>query len=90
MAAKRQGHMSPIVRWEFTRGRQRICCQVDHQAERGTGAAFEVALVPFPNRPSAPADTAETFYAVAPALRKHAMLANALRATGWKLVAYTR
>ena len=87
MAAKRQGHMSPIIRWEFTRGNQRISCQVDRPAERGTGAAFEVALVPFSNRPQ---PSAEAFDAVAPALQRHAMLANALRSTGWKLVAYTR
>ena len=93
MAATRQGHMSPIIRWEFTRGNQRISCQVDRQTERGTGAAFAVALVPFPNRSRSSTDltdSAETFYAVAPALRRHAMLANALRTTGWKLVAYTR
>jgi hypothetical protein len=79
--------MSPIIRWEFTRGSQRISCQVDRQAERGTGAAFAVALVPFPT-PRQP--STETFHAVTPALRRHAMLADALRATGWKLVAYTR
>ena len=87
MAAKRQGHMSPIIRWEFTRGNQRISCQVDRQAERGTGAAFAVALVPSSIRRD---PSRETFESVAPALQRHAMLASALRSTGWKLVAYTR
>jgi len=89
MAAKRQGHMSPIIRWEFTRGNQRISCQVDRQTERGTGAAFAVALVPFPQAPRPSSQTFD-FEAVAPALQRHAMLADALRSTGWKLVAYTR
>jgi hypothetical protein len=79
--------MSPIIRWEFTRGNQRISCQVGRQAERGTRAAFEVALVPFPNRAR---PSTQTFDAVAPALRRHALLADALRTDGWKLVAYTQ
>ena len=86
MAAKRQGHMSSIIRWEFTRGSQRISCQVDRHAERGAGAPFAVALVPSSNRTR---PTIQAFEAVAPALRRHAMLAAALRDTGWKLVSYT-
>lgn len=79
--------MSSIIRWEFTRGRERVSCQVDRQGEDGTRAAFAVALVPVRNRGD---QWRETCTGVAPALRRHAMLASALRESGWKLVAYTR
>lgn len=87
MTQRRQGHMSTIIRWEFSRGHERVSCQVDSKAERGAGAAFDVALVPSRHSLDQPS---ETFDSVAPALRRHAMLASSLRDTGWRLVAYTR
>ena len=85
MTAQRQGPMSTIIRWDFTRGNERIRCQVDRSADDRTGAAFKVVLVLNTLRKA----SAETFDAVAPALWRHARLAASLRATGWKLVAYT-
>ena len=86
MTLRRQGHMSTIIRWEFSRGHERVSCQVDSN-EHGTGAAFDVALVP--SRRARP-QASETFDSVAPALRRHAMLASSLRDSGWRLVGYTR
>ena len=85
MTAQRQGPMSTIIRWDFTRGTERIHCQVDRSAGNGTRAAFKVVLV-LDNMRKA---SAETFHGVGPALWRHANLAAALRANGWKLVAYT-
>jgi hypothetical protein len=87
MTQRRQGRMSTIIRWEFSRGHERVSCQVDSKAERGAGAAFDVALVPSSRLVD---EASETFDSVAPALRRHAMLASSLRDTGWRLVAYTR
>jgi hypothetical protein len=78
--------MSTIIRWEFSRGHERVSCQVDSN-ERGAGAAFDVALVPSRRRRH---QDSETFDSVAPALRRHAMLASSLRDSGWRLVGYTR
>ena len=88
MTAQRPGPMSTIIRWDFTRGNERIHCQVDRSADDGTRAAFKVVLVLDTLRKASKA-SAETFHAVAPALWRHANLAAALRANGWKLVAYT-
>jgi hypothetical protein len=79
--------MSTIIRWEFSRGTERVSCQVDSKAERGTGAAFDVALVPSRRLRQ---QAGETFDSVAAALRRHAMLASSLRDSGWRLVGYTR
>ena len=88
MTAQRQGPMSTIIRWDFTRGNERLHCQVDRSADDGTRAAFKVVLVLDTLRKASKA-SAETFHAVAPALWRHANLVAALRANGWKLVAYT-
>jgi hypothetical protein len=72
-----------MIRWEFMRGRDRLTCQVDR--EPGTGQ-FAVAIVPHRCLQWA---SIETFKAVAAALRRHASVASQLRASGWKLVAYT-
>lgn len=85
MTAQRQGPMSTIIRWDFTRGTERIRCQIDRSADDGTGAAFQVVLVLNAQRKA----SAETFHAVAAALWRHAYLAATLRASGWRLVAYT-
>jgi len=89
MTQRRQGRMSTIIRWEFSRGHERVSCQVDSNAARGAGAAFDVALRLGPSSRLAD-EASETFESVAPALRRHAMLASSLRDTGWRLVAYTR
>jgi hypothetical protein len=74
---------SPVLRWEFTRGSERVRCQVDH--DPGTGA-FAVAVVMCRDLRFA---SVGTFHAVGAALRQHAKLAAELRASGWTLAAYT-
>ena len=74
---------STMVRWEFMRGHDRVTCQVDR--EPGTGQ-FAVAIVPHRRLQWA---SIETYRAVFAALRRHAAVVSQLRASGWKLVAYT-
>jgi hypothetical protein len=74
---------SMMVRWEFMRGRDRLTCQVDR--EPGTGH-FAFAIVPHRRLQWT---SIEMFKAVAAALRRHASVVSQLRASGWKLVAYT-
>jgi hypothetical protein len=85
--APRQTPVSPgtsiVVHWEFTRGRERLCCQV---ARDGQSGAFAVMVIVYRDLHRA---SVETFQAAAPALRRHAMLAANLRASGWTLAAYT-
>ena len=73
---------STMVRWEFMRGHDRVTCQVDREP---TGH-FAVAIVPHRRLQWA---SIETYRAVAAALRRHASVVSQLRASGWKLVAYT-
>lgn len=72
-----------LICWEFTRRDERLICQVDNDPESG---AFSVALVSFR---SAQRSVRETFRAAAAAFGRHAVLASHLRASGWKLTAYT-
>ncbi|HXT68862.1 MAG TPA: hypothetical protein VN700_03860 [Vicinamibacterales bacterium] len=76
--------MRPVIHWEFTRGTERVICQVERDA---TSGAFAVALVACRGLRRA---SIGTFQAVAAALRRHAAVANELRSAGWKLAAYTR
>jgi hypothetical protein len=62
---------------------KRLICRVDTDPESG---AFGVALVPFR---SGQRSWRETFRAAAAAFGRHAVLASHLRASGWKLTAYT-
>jgi hypothetical protein len=75
---------STLIRWEFARRGQRLICQVDR--DPGSGA-FAVAVLPFR---SAQHMLHERFSAVAAAFGRHAKLATHLRASGWKLTAYTQ
>lgn len=72
-----------MVRWELMRGRDRVTCQVDR--EPGTGR-FAFAIVPHRRLQWT---SIETYKAVAAALGRHASVVSQLRASGWKLVAYT-
>jgi hypothetical protein len=72
-----------MLRWEFTRGHERVRCQVDHDPRTG---AFAVALVMCRDLRRA---SAETFQAASAALRHHARIASELRDSGWKLSGYT-
>lgn len=73
----------PMIRWELMRGHDRVTCQVDREA--GTGQ-FAVAIVPHRRLQWT---SIETYKAVAVAMRRHAAVVSQLRASGWKLVAYT-
>jgi hypothetical protein len=75
-----------VIRWEFTRGHDRVVCQIERESTPARDARFAVAVLPFQNLQHA---TRENFDAVAAALRCHAALALDLRAAGWKLSAYT-
>lgn len=72
-----------VLCWEFTRGDERVSCQIDRDPQTGT---FGVALVTLKDLRRA---SVESFHAVAAAFRRHAMLASDLRGSGWKLAAYT-
>jgi len=73
-----------VLYWEFTRGGERVSCQIDRDPASG---AFAVALVAYRDLRRA---SIGTFRAVAAALRRHAVVANELRAAGWKVAQYTR
>lgn len=75
-----------VIRWEFTRGHDRVICQVEQEPTTTRETRFAVAVLPLQNLEHA---TRETFDAVATALRRHAAWALQLRAAGWKLSAYT-
>jgi hypothetical protein len=76
-----QGSDATVVRWEFTRGTERLVCQVEREMN-----AFAVILVSYRHLQRA---SIERFQAAAAALRRHAMLASRLRAEGWTLAGYT-
>ena len=76
-------NLSTVVRWEFTRGDERVSCQIERDLDTGI---FAVALVKCLDLERA---SLETFRAGVAAFRRHAILATALRASGWKLAAYT-
>jgi hypothetical protein len=75
---------STLVRWEFARGAERLTCQVDRETDSGD---FALAIVPHRRLQWT---SIEKFRAVAAALRRHASVVSQLRASGWKLVAYTK
>ena len=76
-----------VVRWELTRGTERLICQVDQEPNRGGGSdVFTVILVSYRHLQRA---SIERFQAAAAALRRHAMLVSRLRAEGWTLAGYT-
>ena len=81
-ARKTSPNLTTLLRWEFTRGRERVSCEIDRDLRTG---AFAVVTFSDVRRKSL-----ETFEAVAAAFRRHASLASDLRGAGWKLSAYTR
>jgi hypothetical protein len=80
-APQSQVEAGSLVNWEFTRGADRLSCRVDRDPASG---AFAVAVITGLRRVSV-----ESYHAVAGALGHHAALASALRASGWKVAAYT-
>lgn len=78
--------MLTVIRWEFIRGHERMTCEVDRAADGRNAATFAVIGLPYQRLQKA---TVEVFQSATAALRRHAALAADLRATGWKLVAYT-
>ena len=76
-----QGSGATVVRWEFTRGKERLVCQVEREMN-----AFTVILVSYRHLQRA---SIERFQAAAAALRRHAMLSARLRAEGWTVAGYT-
>ena len=76
-----QGSGATVVRWEFTRGTERLVCQVERALN-----ADAVLLVS--NRHLQRASLARV-HAAAAALRRHAMLSARLRAEGWTVAGYT-
>jgi hypothetical protein len=83
--ASRTGRTLTLIRWEFVRGEERMSCEVDRSTD-GQDGAFAVIGLPYQRLQRA---TVEVFQSVTAALRRHAALASDLRASGWKLVAYT-
>jgi hypothetical protein len=80
-------HMRParsVLQWQFTRGTERLLCQIDRDLETG---AYAVGLVACNSLRRA---SAGTFRAVKSALRRHAVVVNQLRSAGWTIAAYTR
>jgi hypothetical protein len=69
-----------LVRWEFTRGQERLSCEVDRELSKDTGG------LPYQKLQRG---TIEFFENATAAFRRHAMLASDLRESGWKLVSYT-
>ena len=87
MRAKRlAGKTLTVIRWEFVRGTERMTCEVDREADGTTGGPFAVVSLPYQRLQQA---SIEVFENAIAALRRHAAVASDLRATGWKLVAYT-
>lgn len=78
--------MLTVIRWEFMRGNERMTCQVDRAVDGRNAGTFAVIGLPYERLQRA---TVELFQSATAALRRHAALAAHLRATGWKLVAYT-
>ena len=70
-----------LLRWEFTRGRERVSCQIDRDPQTG-----EFAVVSWSDLRRA---SFETFQMLAAAFRRHARVAADLRGAGWKLSSYT-
>ena len=79
----RMKNRNVVLCWEFTRGDERVTCQIARDPRTGT---FGVALVTLKDLRRA---SVETFHAAAAAFRRHATLASDLRGAGWKLAAYT-
>ena len=72
-----------LLRWVFQRGNRLMTCQLDREGHR---ASYTLSLVPHWDLRQA---VAETFDAGVSAFRRHAALAERLRAQGWTLAAYT-
>jgi hypothetical protein len=77
-----QPSASTLLRWEFVRGRDRLVCQMAHEAD----SHFSVAVMPLGQLGKA---AASLFNDATTAVRYHATLASGLRDAGWKVVGYT-
>ena len=75
-----QPNLMTVLRWEVTRGQERVSCQIDQDHRTGT-----FAVVTFKDLQRV---SLETFQAVASAFRRHARLVSDLRGSGWKLSEY--
>jgi hypothetical protein len=71
-----------VLRWELTRGDERVYCEIDRDPRTGT---FAVVILNDLRRASL-----ETYQALASAFRRHARVVSDLRGSGWKLSAYTQ
>jgi hypothetical protein len=73
---------TPLVRWEFARGRRHVMCAI-----RGSAAGpYEVAIVPIWD---VGRTAIETYATATEALRRHAAIAAQLRDAGWTIASYT-
>lgn len=75
-----------LVRWEFTRGQERVSCEVDRELSNDKQGRFAVISVPYQRLQRG---TIEFFENATAAFRRHAAMASDLRESGWKLVSYT-
>ena len=71
-----------VLRWIFRRGNQFVTCQLT----RIRNHRYVIALVPHWDRSNM---GSETFESGLSALHRHAGIANSLRESGWKVVAYS-
>lgn len=72
-----------VLRWIFRRGNHLLTCQLTKVASSGR---YILSLVPHWDREHG---DSETFESGLGALHRHAVIANTLRDSGWKVVAYT-
>ena len=72
-----------LLRWVFQRGNRQMTCQLDQE---GRQASYTLSLVPHWDLRQA---ASESFDAGVSAFRRHAALADQLRAQGWTLASYT-
>ena len=79
----RQRRSVRLLRWVFQRGNRLMTCQLDRD---GHQASYTLSLVPHWDLRQA---ASETFDAGVSAFRRHAALAEQLRAQGWTLASYT-
>jgi hypothetical protein len=79
----RKRRTGTVIRWTFEYGNDVVTCGVHWQP---TTSAYVVSVVPNGLEDAA---MIETFASGVAALRRHAELAAALRARGWKTLAYS-
>jgi len=79
----RQRRYVRLLRWVFQRGNRLMTCQLDRE---GPQASYTLSLVPHWDLRQA---ASETFDAGVSAFRRHAALAEQLRAQGWTLASYS-